>query len=165
MNAAAQADWSVFFAAAAGALGALAGLVFVSLSINLKRIMQLPGISSRAGETIVLLAGSLAGSLVALTPQPSAYHLGTILLLVAVPTWAVPTIRQVKSLGSYTRDAHWQIARRMVLHQFAALPAVLACVALYGGLPGGLGWLALGVIASTMVAMLNSWVLLVEILR
>ncbi len=165
MNPVTPADWSAFFTAAAGALGALAGLVFVSLSINLTRILALPGMSGRAAETLLLLAGALAGSLVALVPGLRPEELATMLLLVALPTWVIPVLSQLKALKTNTRDARALTARRAVLHQCAALPSVLACVALYGGLPGGLSWFALGVVASILVAMLNSWVLLVEILR
>jgi hypothetical protein len=51
--------------ASAGTPGALAGLVFVGLSITLGRILQLPGIPGRAGETILLLAAALVGTLLA----------------------------------------------------------------------------------------------------
>jgi hypothetical protein len=37
-------DWETFFAAQVGASAALAGLVFVALSINLKEILDLPGL-------------------------------------------------------------------------------------------------------------------------
>ena len=48
--------WSNFLVAVAGAAGALAGRVFVSLSINLARILALPGVTGRAAETLILLA-------------------------------------------------------------------------------------------------------------
>jgi hypothetical protein len=50
------AGWSELLTAVAGTAGALVGLVFVALSINLARILALPGVSGRAAETIVLLA-------------------------------------------------------------------------------------------------------------
>ena len=77
MEASAIASWSDFFVAGAGAASALAGLVFVSLSINLARIIELPGVSGRAAETIILLAGTLAGTLVWLIPHLSPERLGT----------------------------------------------------------------------------------------
>lgn len=159
------AEWSGFFTAAAGALGALVGLVFVSLSINLARIIALPGMTGRAGETLGLLAGSLAGTLAVLVPNLSSQQLASVLLLIALPTWLLPMISQLKALQAHTRQSDRLTARRALLHQFAALPGVLASLALHGWLPGGLAWFALGVVASILVAVLNSWVLLVEILR
>src|SRR6185437_11799985 len=63
--------WSDFFVAAAGAAAALAGLVFVSISINLSRIIEARGVSGRAAETMVLLSGALASSLITLFPHIS----------------------------------------------------------------------------------------------
>jgi hypothetical protein len=159
------AGWSDFLVAAAGVAGALVGLVFVSISINLTRIIELPGISARAGETILLLAGTLAGTLVALMPRQSALQLGLTLLLVTVPTWIVPIALQVRSIQtrSYYRPVHAGI--RILLHQAATLPGVLGALSLCGLLPGGLVWFAVGAIASMLVAMFNAWVLLIEILR
>jgi len=50
-----SAGWTDFLVAAAGATGALVGLVFVGLSINLTRILALPGVSGRAAETVLLI--------------------------------------------------------------------------------------------------------------
>jgi hypothetical protein len=87
MESSAIADWSDFFVTAAGAASALAGLVFVSLSINLARIIELPGVAGRAAETIILLAGTLAGTLLALIPHLSPERLGAILLVVTLSNW------------------------------------------------------------------------------
>src|SRR5215213_5799028 len=53
--------WSDFLVASAGASAALAGLVFIGISINLTRILAFPGLPARAAPTIVLLAPGLAG--------------------------------------------------------------------------------------------------------
>jgi len=161
----ATAGWSEFLLAIAGATGALVGLVFVALSINLARIIELPGVTGRAAEAIVLLAGTLTASLVALIPHQSNVHLGVSLLMVAVPTWATSVIIQVRSgiKRAYYRPS--LALMRAALHQLATLPGIYAGLALCGLLPGGLGWFAFGAIASMLVAMFSAWVLLVEILR
>jgi modulator of FtsH protease len=165
MQSTVNADWSGFFTAAAGAAGALAGLVFVSLSINLARIIALPGVSGRAAETIILLAGTLAGTLLVLIPHLTPEHLGVILLAVTLPTWLVPILIQARAILAHTFQRPSLAVLRAVLHQVATLPGVLAGLSLCGLFPGGIAWFAGGVIACMLVAMFNAWVLLVEILR
>ena len=72
------AGWTDFLVAAAGASGALVGLVFVALSINLGRILALPGVSGRAAETILLLASALLATLLALIPGLAAAAVGIV---------------------------------------------------------------------------------------
>jgi hypothetical protein len=159
------AGWSDFLIAAGGIAGALAGLVFVAISINLPRIIELPGVSGRAAETIILLGGTLAGTLVALIPRLSNTQLGAALSVVTLPTWGIPIVMQIQSIRrrTYYRPSHAVI--RGVLHQAATLPGVLAGLALCGLLPGGIAWFAVGALTSMLVAMFNAWILLVEILR
>lgn len=157
--------WSDFFVAAAGAAGALVGLAFVAISINLARIIELPGVAGRAAETIILLSGTLAGSLVALMPHLTLRQLGMMLLLTTIPTWAMPVVIQLRSMLSktYYRAPHAVI--RAALSQVATVPGMWASLALCGVLPGTITPFAVGVILSMLVAMFNAWVLLVEIIR
>jgi hypothetical protein len=157
------AHWNDFLVATAGTAGALAGLLFVALSINLTRILELPGVSGRAGETILLLAAVLCGSLFALVPDQPPGRLGLMLLLAWLLTWAEPTLRQLKELGRVQYRVY--TIQRLVLYQLATLPLLLAGLSLRGYLAGGLQWFALAVVLSIAVALLNAWVLLVEILR
>lgn len=165
MDALVVTGWSDFFVAAAGAAAALAGLVFVSLSINLARIIASPGMSGRAAETIIVLAGALIGALVALIPHLSSRAWGLALLVVALPTWIGPMIIQARAAQAHAYSNPWQVVMRAVLHQAATLPGLVAGASLIGFLPGGVGWFAAGVLISILVAMVNAWVLLVEILR
>ena len=157
--------WSDFFVASAGAAGALVGLAFVAISINLARIIELPGVADRAAETIVLLSGTLAGSLVALMPHLTSRQLGMTLLMTTIPTWAVPVAIQIRSVlrKTYYRASHAVI--RAVLSQVATLPGIWASLALCGVVAGDVTPLAAAVILSILVAMFNAWVLLVEIIR
>jgi modulator of FtsH protease len=159
------AGWSDFLVASAGATAALAGLVFVALSINLGKILALEGVTERAGETILLLASGLVGSLAALIPHETKAQLGLWLLILWCPTWVVPTIIQIRDFANRRYYRAYQAAIRFLLYQSATTPLLLAGLSLRGHLDGGLIWLALGLILSLIVALYNAWVLLVEILR
>jgi hypothetical protein len=54
--------WTNFAVALAGVAAVLAGLVFVALSLNLERILQVAGLPGRAGETLIVLWAVIAGS-------------------------------------------------------------------------------------------------------
>ncbi len=159
------AGWSDFLVATAGATAALAGLVFVAISINLARIIERPGITGRAAETLILLSGILAASLAALMPHLTVKELGGILLCISVPTWMLPNLIVILSVKRKTHYHLLDALLRALLHQAAALPGVLTSLSLLGLLHGGLIWFGAGAILSILVAMFNAWVLLIEILR
>jgi len=46
-------EWQTLVAVQAGAAATLTGLVFVAVSINLARILETPGLSGRAAESIL----------------------------------------------------------------------------------------------------------------
>jgi hypothetical protein len=157
--------WTDFLVATAGAASALAGLVFVALSINLSRIIEIAGVTSRAAETVILLSAALVGALVALVPGQSPHRLGAMLLVIWFPAWLAPTIGQLRELAGRKYQRLYYSVSRVVLHQGAMLPLLLAGLSLWGVFPGGLQWFALAVVLSMVAALVNAWVLLVEILR
>jgi hypothetical protein len=62
--------------AAAGAAAVLAGLVFVAVSINLERVLEVRGLPGRAGESIMMFVGAMLASLLLLVPGQSHRALG-----------------------------------------------------------------------------------------
>ncbi len=160
------AGWSDFLVATAGAAAALAGLVFVAISINLTRILESKhGVIGRAAETIVLLSGVLVAALASLMPHLSEKELGWILLGITLPTWLLPNLIQLIIICRRTFYHPVDAALRAVLHQAATVPGVLAGLSCFGLIHGGLIWFGIGAILSILVAMFNAWVLLIEILR
>jgi hypothetical protein len=166
MEASGVKEWADFLVATAGAAGALAGLVFVALSINLNRILSLPGVAGRAGETVILLAGALIVALLALIPGQSSAWLGVTLLAVGLPAWSVPTAIQIQTFRKRQYYTVHMAVFRFLLYQTATLPLLLSGLSLQRGRPtGGMQWLAGFVVLSLIVALFNAWVLLVEIMR
>jgi hypothetical protein len=163
VHAYAMAGWENFFVAEVGAAAALAGLLFVAVSINLGKILELPQLPGRAAESLLILLGVLAAATLGLVPGQSATTLGVELLGVSVPVWCFPILLQVRARVPGAPPS-W-IWPRIIAHQFATLPILAAGASLCAGVGGGLYWLVAGTIFSFAAAVLNAWVLLVEIQR
>lgn len=157
--------WHDFFVACSGASAALAGLVFVAISINLKQILERPGQVERAGETVIPLASVLLISLIGLVPDIGKRTFAWELVRLGGLAWAVTTGIEVRALRRrhYARAVH--IWTRIAINQPANLLVVVSGLSLLGGFPGGLDWMAAGAIFSFAGALINAWVLLIEILR
>ena len=83
MNAYTTEGWGELFLADAGASAALAGLLFVAVSINLDRIIALRGLPGAALGAIALLVAVLLVSTFGLVPgQPRWLLAGEVLVVV-----------------------------------------------------------------------------------
>ena len=114
-------------------------------AINLAKIIEFPGVASRAAETIVLLAGSLVATLMLLVPQDSRAVAGVMVLAIVIPMAFGPAIVQLAQLHKGTYYKLRLAWARITLHRISTLPFVLAGLSLLGVIPGGLLWFALGV--------------------
>jgi hypothetical protein len=159
------AGWDNFLIAEVGASAALLGLVFVAISINLARIISLPFIPGRAGETLLFLFSVLTVASCGLIPGQPINWFGRELLLIAGFTWAFVTVRWLRAYGKRDKEPlHWLIPW-FLIDQFATLPFAVAGASILAHRGGGLYWLAPGVIFAFGGGIFNAWVLLVEILR
>jgi hypothetical protein len=158
-------EWVEFGVALAGAAAVLAGLVFVSVSINLEKVLEIHGLPGRAGESIVMFAGVLILSIFLLMPGQSRVALGVELLVGGALLLTLLVLIAVPGLNRPTRQPlSWRITR-IVLALAASLPVIVAGLSLLAERGGGLYWLAAAFMLSFAAGIGNAWVLLVEVVR
>lgn len=155
--------WHDLAVATVGATAALAGLLFVAVSINLDRILTFPLLPRRAAATLVLLVALLASGVFVLVPgQPlpalAAELGGTGLLLAGTGLAQFVPVPQGAARPA-TR------ARAAVLVLLPAGALLAAAGSLLAGAGGGLLWLVGALVGGIAASCLNAWVLLVEIQR
>jgi hypothetical protein len=158
--------WANFFIAAASASAALAGLVFVALSVNISRIIGAEHLPSRAGAAIGMLMLILVCSMAALIPQGST-ALGIETILFSFCGWHLQIVSARSGFAvraKWNRPA-WESVLNAVLGQTQVVPFAIGGALLLAGHPSGLGWIAGGCIGVFLASALAAWVLLVEILR
>ncbi len=158
------AAWGTFFAATLGAAAALAGLLFVAVSINLDRVLLDTRLLARAAETLIGLMLSLVASAVLLTPQPAHASTGE-LLAICVVVAALALRVQLRHGPDRPSDPWWWFAVRVATVQAVALPTAIGCASVLLGGGGGLRWVALGLTSGFALTVYSAWVLLVEIVR
>jgi len=154
--------WTDLFVATAGAAAALAGLLFVAISINLKQILGEAGLPERALEAVLMLVTVLVVAIVCLIPGQSQGVFGVELFLIT----AALAFAILKPIRGMPKDAPraW-LAGRWALRLIGTVPLLIGAISVMIGDGGGLYWVVAGVIFATLSAVANAWVLLVEILR
>lgn len=159
------ADWSTYLSAQASASASLTGLVFVAVSINLTRVISVPGLVGRAAESIIQLFGVFIISTVALVPRQSAVAVGVEILILASAYWLLQTVLQVIYMRRRKGHPLLWLMSRVIQTQLGSIPFFVSGFLLIRGSPAGVYWLVPGFILSLVSGVVNAWVLLVEILR
>jgi hypothetical protein len=158
-------EWHDLFVATAGASAALLGLLFVAVSINIERILELEGVPGRALEAMLLLTCVLIVSIAGLVPGQSHVALGLELLLISAVVAAVVVRQPIVVVDESGREvASWK-AIRWTVRLAGLVPIAIAGLSLALEAGGGLYWLAAGIVLAIVAAIAGAWVLLVEILR
>lgn len=159
-------DWANFFIAAASASAALAGLVMVALSVNVKKIINYRHLPARAGAAIAMLMLILVSSMASLMNQP-IWSLACEILGFGLWAWAIEinTARQVISVHREHKRLGHETMLYVVGGQLQVLPYLVGGLMLLNGHYDGLYFIAGGTMLVFAFSVMESWVLLVEILR
>jgi hypothetical protein len=142
------------------------GLIFVALSVNITRILQVPHLPSRAGATIGTLILILVCSMAVLIPQP-AFFMGVEVLVFGICGWLLKVRSAYRAIVDQKRTARpaFEAVTESAFGQIQVLPFIAGGVLLITSYDSGFYWVAGGVIAVFVLSVFNGWVLLVEILR
>jgi hypothetical protein len=158
--------WTDFFVAGAGASAALAGLVFVALSVNITNVIRSPHLPPRAAAAIGMLILILVCSMAALIRQPGPALGAEICVFALYGCWLqIVSARSSIAARLQLQRPRWESVLNAVVGQIQVLPFIIGGIWLLTSRSGGLYWVAAGCIAIFIFSVLNAWVLLVEILR
>ena len=158
-------EWQTLLSVQASASATLTGLVFVAVSINLTKIITIPGLPSRAAESIVQFLQVFFICTATLIPRQPITALAAEILAVSLFSWAGQVTAQIRYARSRSGHPRLWLMIRIVQTQLASIPFFVAVIFLLLGYPVGLYWLVPGFVFSFVAGVANAWVLLVEVVR
>jgi hypothetical protein len=177
-----QENWVDFNVALGAGSAALAGLIMVAISVNIKEVLSFPGFSARAAAALSLVVLTLTASLIALIPAQPLTVDGVLILAVALVAWAITfralitLVRQAEPAAAEVPAGRADTGRRVPRRSVHLLLNVLLFIGplalitvgalqLILSAPAGSHWVALGSIGALAAAVVFSWIALVEVLR
>ena len=157
-------QWHDMFVAMAGAAAALTGLIFVAVSINLEQVLKYRALPPRAVETLSILIGLLVLSVFILIPGQSLTALGIEILVLGVILGTALLVKRIRLPRAAGQPLTWTLTPVGVILA-ATLPMAAAGISVLVRAGGGLYWLVAALILGFAGAVVNAWILLVEIHR
>ncbi len=139
----------------------------VAIATNIGEILKYPWLPPRAATSIGVLVLVLVVSIAGLMRPQTMLAFGIETIGFAVLTWLITA--RAAWIRLATRRVHkrpvGQLVQEIGLYQVAVLPFAVGGVLLMADDTNGMYWVAAGMIASVVISMLTTWVLLIEVLR
>ena len=130
-------DWEAFYAAQLGAAAAPGGLVFVGLSLHLKKILSYAWLPGRALLALMVLMAILVISSFMLMPGQSLTALGLEIAAVGVLLFFVGSGMEIYALRKVNLQNRRPFIGNLVLLEIGILPFIFGGVLLLFGIESG----------------------------
>lgn len=158
-------EWNSLFAATAGASATLTGLLFVGVSINLTKILSTSILPKRALISIILLLTILIFSVLMLIPRQSFTELGIRILVLGCAAWLVILIADLTNTTGLSKEYRKHYIINVILDQIAIIAYLISGIIILTTGEKGLYYIVTAIVFSFIKAVIDAWVLLVEINR
>lgn len=157
--------WSDFFVATAGASAALAGFIFVSVSISLKQILAFPKLPNRTLESLLFPINVLLISCCGLVPDQAPAWMGSEMLGFGLLTSGI-SFKLGWVMLNLTPDPYKRSYRlNFLITQMITLPYWLAGILIIEVGWVGVYWVVPAILLSFIKTFYDVWLLLIEINR
>jgi hypothetical protein len=158
--------WENFFIGELGASAALTGLVFVGISINLKKILESSYLPNNALEALIAFVSTLFIAFLMLIPQQSFLAYGIEVLCGGLLTWILMTYLHMDTFRKApTPYRHELVVHIFVIYHLAAFSFVSAGISFLIWGAAGFYWIVVATFLSYLAAFVDTWLLVVEINR
>jgi hypothetical protein len=157
--------WENFFLGQLGASATLAGLVFVAISINLKKIMESSYLPNFALEALIAFVTTLFVALLMLIPTHAFVVWGIGALVLGLLNWMAMIWLYIDTLRKIEVSHRLPVATRLLLYQLAAIAILAAGLTFLVWGAAGFYWIVAATVLSFLAAFSDTWLLVVEINR
>jgi modulator of FtsH protease len=157
--------WHSYFSVTAGASATLTGLIFVGISINLNKILQFRQLPARALGTLILLTNNLLVSSFCLIPDQTIFSLGVKISFLTVFVWAFNTRLDVLNIKEKDKTYRPENIQNMIFNQVTIASFIVSSIYMLSSNSLGIDWLVAGIAMSFVKAIVDAWVLVIEIQR
>lgn len=154
--------WQALFGAVAAASAALTGLLFVGLSINLKRVVGTPEHMGRAREALGQMLSLLVLSIIVLIPGQNRLALGAELIVLGAILAGVSAVLHSQTFSRIRPGRRLRWASRVATFHIGTVAIPVAGASLILGHYGGLFWLALTTLIYFPWSTINAWTLVIQ---
>jgi hypothetical protein len=159
--------WINYFISTAGVAAGLTGLIFVGLSVNVKKIFAISKahLPSRALGSLIVLTNIVIVSNLCLVPRQPIYSLGVEILFSGIVIWIIVSRLDLIMYRTVESIYRAQYFRNIFYSQFTVMPFLVSGVFLICNIDTGIYILVPGIIFSLIKSLVDIWFIMVDINR